>query len=93
MSSKDLDSQLVSIITKARQEYSRSWTKLTEEEFVAKQILKTDFVPPNEAEWQDVPNLYLVNGVLIVIDLCIMTTISMKKIRSVHINIVHFVVV
>ena len=40
MSSKDLDSQLVSIITKARQEYSRSWTKLTEEEFVAKQILK-----------------------------------------------------
>ena len=33
MSSKDLDSQLVSIITKARQEYSRSWAKLTEEEF------------------------------------------------------------
>ena len=58
MSSKDLDSQLVSIITKARQEYSRSWTKLTEEEFISKQILKTEFVPPNEAEWQDVPNLY-----------------------------------
>lgn len=58
MKNKKSTDKLTSIVTKAKADYTRTWTKLTEESFIAEKILETEFVPPNEAEWQDVPNLY-----------------------------------